>query len=635
MSVNLKKELEPMAQKSHYQTVFSSPALRTEFRKFLENIFLRLDSNKFFSLIDEIMKSAKTDEEIYLSLSKRITEARGSVFKTTYCALLSLFRQKKVLKGQIGELLGKRHPVKGLVEIGFPGRFIRPIQKICDVSGQVTAIHPKETGTDLIQSGFPRPYHKFIPLNEYEPIGREKIKSGSVDLVTCFIGLHHVPPSKLQEYLHSIHRILAPGGSFILRDHNAFGERMIALVSVVHSVFNAATGVTPEDEKEEVRHFLPMQTWERLLEENGFKRVSNPLIREGDPTDNSLVRFVKRATIEEKKLREIENSLEKREGYQRSLMNTYLTASEWRSVEMSRDYASHLKGGNPFYQFSYFKEIQLFWDVFIKSYSAAREQHSFLEVITSEWMMNSLFIGMFSTFEFLCSGMISLPFSWIQGKSDSTVQKQIGNIMDEYAKFIEHTPFYNFPHFKQIKPLWEAFLYSKTERSLTDLLTVITESMHLIGRGILSAPIGWVLNAPQIQESRTIQMLINDPNERVCELDSRIEVKESFPDCSYKRVEVPRYHPFGEIVQKLSNSKGVEIVKIAGQELIQVKVCLESEKKAELLRDLKGCRILYHYPNRQKPKHEYVELEVDVSSLKKVIPTLQKRGVELSYFHDF
>ena len=620
-------------QKSHFQAVFSSSYLRNEFRTFLDNIFLQLDSDKFFTLIDDIITPKKTDDKIYLELSNRIGEAKASALKTSYRALQSLSQQKVVLTDQMTELLGKGHKINGLVEIGFPGRFVRPMQRAFDISGRITALHPEEGLTDHIQAGGLRPYQQFIPLNDYEPLHKGQLKSNSVDVVTCFIGLHHVPKDKQKDYIQSIHRVLRPGGAFILRDHDSNEEKMTSLISVVHSVFNAATGVTPKEEKAELRNFQPIKDWYKTLEENGFKRVSGPLIRNNDPTKNSLVRFVKVQLPEDKKLAEVEDSLKTEPDYERKLMQTYLTAPEWRNVEMAQEYAAFLKEGKPFYQFPYFKQIQTFWQVFANSYKAARRQHSFSEVVTSEYMMMNLFIGISTTLEFLGKGMISLPFSWLKGESQTSVQQCISNIMDEYAKFIEHTPFYNFSYFSQIKPLWNAFIHSQTERTFVDFLTVFVGSIEMMARGIVSMPVAGVYNAPQNQESDSIQLLVSDPEDRIQGIKDRIVVKRTFTNSSYKLLEIPRYRPFCDIIQKLSGV--VKLVKIAGQELIQVKVSLIKEQKEAILKNLAGCRTLYSYPNYQDSKREYVELEVDVDSLKPVMSALKERGAAIAYVHDF
>ena len=42
----------------------------------------------------------------------------------------------------------------------------------------------------------------------------------SADLVSCFVGLHHMEPQKLEPFLASVASIVRPGGYFVVRDHD-------------------------------------------------------------------------------------------------------------------------------------------------------------------------------------------------------------------------------------------------------------------------------------------------------------------------------------------------------------------------------------------------------------------------------
>jgi SAM-dependent methyltransferase len=59
---------------------------------------------------------------------------------------------------------------------------------------------------------------------------REAIETASLDLVTCHIGLHHMAPEQLRPFLASVHRVLRPGGLFVVRDHDVASPAMWALV---------------------------------------------------------------------------------------------------------------------------------------------------------------------------------------------------------------------------------------------------------------------------------------------------------------------------------------------------------------------------------------------------------------------
>lgn len=530
-----------------YKKVFLSPELRTEFAKFLNNIFMQLDEKKFFALIDDIMTYAHTDEEIYQELANRIGEAKGGFLTTAWRILRSLKIEKKEISALVGQVLGNDKTVNGYAEIGFPGRYIRPFKAELNLKGPFYAVNYNQQASDYIQTGFPRPYHQFVPLNDYEPIKQEKIGNSSVDLATCFIGLHHVPEDKLKDFIQSIHRILRPGGSFILRDHDVSNDDLQSLVNVVHSVFNAATGVSPEEEKKEIRQFKSLNAWIVCMQENGFELVSDPKMRKGDPTLNTLLRFEKLPTQEE----EMKQSLAELPGYERAGLQTYMTTLEWHIVDVSKQYADFITH-TPFYKFPYFKHVGLFWKLFKDSWKSARVHYNFMEVATSEYALMNAFMGVVMTVEF-------------------------------------------------------------------------------IAKGILSAPMAWWYGSEQHKEADRIQILVEDPQDKIDSLDERIQVIKNFQKKKFKVISVPRYVPFREILLKLSQAD-IRSREIAGQQKIQLKVQVANGTE---LPELKGCKKLYEWPIITDSTQRFMALEVNVKKLGSVIRSLETKGIAISYIHDF
>jgi len=132
-----------------------------------------------------------------------------------------------------------------------------------------------------------------VPLADYAPIAEADVANASVDLVSCYIGLHHVDPAALDAFLASIHRILRPGGRFILRDHDVTTPAMSAFVSLAHTVFNAGLGVAWETNRAEPRHFAPVAAWVAHLARAGLHDTGLRRLQAQDPTDNVLMAFVK------------------------------------------------------------------------------------------------------------------------------------------------------------------------------------------------------------------------------------------------------------------------------------------------------------------------------------------------------
>ncbi|CAF1078154.1 unnamed protein product [Adineta steineri] len=73
------------------------------------------------------------------------------------------------------------------------------------------------------------------------------IPSQSIDLVVCYMGLHHLPQNQLEIFLKMIYRILRPNGLFLFREHNDYKE-LIPLLYVAHMVCNVVTGVDYKSE---------------------------------------------------------------------------------------------------------------------------------------------------------------------------------------------------------------------------------------------------------------------------------------------------------------------------------------------------------------------------------------------------
>lgn len=288
-------------ENNHYKNILATPESKQQFGQFLDNILVRVDKEKLYRLLEDIFKYCDTNKEIYRELSKRINEVMPNKLTSGYRILRSLSDIKHDLSLQAAKLMKDKVPadLNGMIEIGYPGRFITSMRHKLNIKGEMLVLNDVESLTDIVQTGLPRPYDRFLPLNDYTPLTPEQCKDNSVDLITCFTGLHHIPVDKIDTFLGSLHRVLRPGGSFLLVDHNVTNAKENDMATMAHSIYNAVMGVSLEDEMNELRHFKSLQTWQDLLAKHGFevKMASQPLMRAGDPTVNSMIRFVKKQAV--------------------------------------------------------------------------------------------------------------------------------------------------------------------------------------------------------------------------------------------------------------------------------------------------------------------------------------------------
>jgi ubiquinone/menaquinone biosynthesis C-methylase UbiE len=279
---------------SEFKTVFSNTTWSDGFYRFLQVIFHLYPEDKFHHLIATTSKAKNTDEAIYKAVQAGLPKIKPFLSELTL-AFPALKKQKKEMAKQVLQLLGDKTEINGYLEIGSTGRYISELRKHISLTGNTyltNDIAPNNSLADIFERGQLSKIGTFFPLT-YQPISATEIADESVDLVTCHIGLHHCNPEILDGYLKSIHRILRKGGMFIIRDHDVKDDEMATFISLVHTVFNLGLGVSWETNASEFKSFKSIETWSSIISGYGFKDSGARILQENDPTDNTLVSFIK------------------------------------------------------------------------------------------------------------------------------------------------------------------------------------------------------------------------------------------------------------------------------------------------------------------------------------------------------
>jgi hypothetical protein len=68
---------------------------------------------------------------------------------------------------------------------------------------------------------------------------------------------------------------------------------MATFVSLVHTVFNLGLNVPYETDAAEFKAFQSIDAWSRIITERGFTDTGARLLQDKDPSDNTLLCFVK------------------------------------------------------------------------------------------------------------------------------------------------------------------------------------------------------------------------------------------------------------------------------------------------------------------------------------------------------
>ena len=274
-----------------FETIYRSEREADRFYAFLHNIFNVLPEDRLHTLIKTSTIKHTGDEHIYRAIQAGLKSITPRLAMLTH-ALPSLSMQKAEMGRQTAMLLGDA-PLQDYVEIGTTGRYVRAMKKFLRLKGKVTLVHDVRPGmspVDIVERGQIGSIGDFQSLNDYAPI---ELPAASADLVSCFVGLHHMAPEKLAPFLCSIARIVRPGGYFVVRDHDVTSPSMDAFVSLAHTVFNAGLGERWETNRSELRHFASADDWIARVQAAGFSHTGMRLTQQGDPSDNILMAFVR------------------------------------------------------------------------------------------------------------------------------------------------------------------------------------------------------------------------------------------------------------------------------------------------------------------------------------------------------
>jgi FAD/FMN-containing dehydrogenase len=282
------------APTSDFHAVFHDVELSDGFYRFLQNVYRLYPEDRFHTLIRDACERFASEEDIYRHLQRELPKIKPALADLRL-ALPSLAKQKREMARQTLQLLGERRRINGYVEIGTTGRYASALRKHVELTGPLVLAHgvaPTNSPVDIVERGQLRRLGVHAAIGDYEPLPAS-IADASIDLVSCFIGLHHCPPERLDAFVQSIVRVLRPGGLFILRDHDVRNERMRAFVALAHTVFNAGLNEPWDVNASERRHFAPIERWTSLLAGAGLRDTGARIAQPNDPSDNLLMSFVK------------------------------------------------------------------------------------------------------------------------------------------------------------------------------------------------------------------------------------------------------------------------------------------------------------------------------------------------------
>ncbi len=280
---------------NNFKQIYLSLQLKSEFFKFLKNVFTLFPEEDLHKLIADAAAQKKNDEAIYLEVQSKLDDI-SPMFSSFRYTLPSLMKQKDEMAKQTLQLLGEGGTYNGYLEIGSSGRYLDYLEEKVNIEGERYYADGKKPGyaiSEMVDRGQIKIGAKYIPLADYNTKYSDTIPKDSLDLVTVYIGFHHCPLDLRIPFISSIRDTLRIGGKLILRDHDCDTEEQKVMVALAHDVFNMGTKESWSYNSTEVRNFYSLDFICNFVEQIGFKFDKRTLFQEGDPTKNALMMFTK------------------------------------------------------------------------------------------------------------------------------------------------------------------------------------------------------------------------------------------------------------------------------------------------------------------------------------------------------
>lgn len=279
----------------NFQYIYSNPELRKAFLDFLINVFHLYPENELHQTILEITRQHNTDQAVYEELQKRMAGIKPFLAELRY-SVPALSKQKTIMTEQTQQLLGDRIHFEGYLEIGSTGRYISRLENELNIRGDIFLLHTEKPGygpEDIVGREQVTQIGTFIDMGNYDTGFARVIPRHSLDIVTVYIGFHHCPVEKRQEFITAVRDVLKPKGQLILRDHDAHNDDMRRMAALAHDVFNAGIKQPWSYNQNELRNFYSLKFIIGYLEKLGLKHNGQVLFQKGDPTQNGLMAFTK------------------------------------------------------------------------------------------------------------------------------------------------------------------------------------------------------------------------------------------------------------------------------------------------------------------------------------------------------
>lgn len=316
--------------------------------------------------------------------------------------------------------------------------------------------------------------------------------------------------------------------------------------------------------------------------------------------------------------------------YLRPEDQTYLRLPEWYIVFSADEYAGYIASRRPS-AFPYFEAVRQFWQGYYNVCGETRDRypfnsgdHTMLVVIGASFTAENVFKGIYEN-------TIGRASEWTASGGQTPEEVYGQQVAAEYGTFIHTIPWYSFPFWSKLGPLWDMPLGNP------NVVRRVERRLALSLEYGLKGGYAWVIRtgtesvyAPEDEEilaraeGVTPELAQREPGLRIVQAGEK----------GTALVALPRFEAFTQLVPRLL-ADGVRFTEIAGNDEIMVTVLAPSGWRFER----PEAKVLFSLPIPSQPARSRFALRVPVASLQIVVEELARAtpsgSVVLEHIYDY
>jgi hypothetical protein len=309
-------------------------------------------------------------------------------------------------------------------------------------------------------------------------------------------------------------------------------------------------------------------------------------------------------------------------GYRRAEGDSYLTYPEWYIVHAYADLAGVTRQSSES-RYNYARAIQTFWSSMCRATATARR----IGPVTRDQRVTDYIIGLSFSVEMGIQGLyersIGALTAWIRGDKKTPEDEFNQRFLDDYAAFLQQTPWYQYPFKAELVRFWRETPWSSVSpvRSVERRFAL---SLEFGLKGLYAIAIGAL--AGYSPADLTIMTVIKPSNDGV--VDNVTVVRKL--DDGMLLVRTPRYEAFTNILRQWAKN-GTSVVEIAGNRHILTTVIAPRGFAVAV----SGSKQIFTIPIQSKPGWERIGFDTDVPMLTGQIAAVERQGATFEHAYDY